>query len=180
MKIIIRAITAVLLFTGCKEHHDDFNGYENERAARNETEKNIYRSGDSMLAAFKRRDWKTFVRYNHPNMTKKMGGAEAFASFIDIQMKQTPPGSIKNIRLGKILQVVDTPKDEQCVVEQNLIMELDGSSIYKTTYLIGESTDSGKTWTFFDASTKAGVLPKDIKPDLSDDLKIPASKNEIN
>ncbi|MCW3114067.1 MAG: hypothetical protein JWR18_2463 [Segetibacter sp.] len=180
MKIVITALIVVLLFTTCKEQKDDSAATSNARVAGNETEKNIYRSGDSMLAAFKRRDWITFVRYNHPNMTKRMGGAEAFASFIDMQMKQIPAGSIKDIGLGKVLQVVNTAKDKQCVVEQNLEMEVKGSRLNKITYLIGESIDNGNTWTFFDASTKAGVLPKDIKPDLSEDLKIPAARNDIN
>jgi hypothetical protein len=151
-----------------------------KREPKNETEENIYRSGDSMLAAFRRKDWGSFVKYNHPNMTSRMGGAEAFASFITMQMKQIPDTVVKSITIGSILQVVTTDKDVQCVVEQHMKMEQQGTTLDKTTYLIGESLDNGKSWTFFDASAKTGLLPKDIKPDLSDDLKIPAVRNEIN
>ncbi|MCW3106982.1 MAG: hypothetical protein JWQ09_1488 [Segetibacter sp.] len=179
MNAIFTGIIVVLLMTACKEQKNKTAKTADIGVAANETEKNIYRSGDSMLAAFKRKDWMTFVKYNHPNMTKRMGGAEAFASFINVQMKQIPDSAIKSISLVKILQVVKTPKDEQCVVAQNMKMELKGISLDKTTYLVGESLDNGNTWTFFDASTKTGLTPKDIKPDISTELKIPLVKNDV-
>jgi len=144
----------------------------------NETEANIYRSADSMMAAFKRKDWSTFAQYNHPAMMKMMGGPEAFASFIGEQMKQIPDTAIKKLETGKILQVVKTNNDQQCVVEQKMEMHLEGTTISNTTYLIGESLDGGKNWTFFDASTKA-MAPKDIKPDISPQLKIPEKKQQV-
>jgi hypothetical protein len=144
----------------------------------NQTEANIYRCSDSMLAAFKRKDWPAFAQFNHPAMMKMMGGQQAFASFIGEQMKQIPDTAIKKLETGKILQVVKTNKDQQCVVEQKMEMHLEGTTISSTTYLIGESLDGGKNWTFFDASTKA-MAPKDIKPDISPELKIPEKKQEI-
>jgi hypothetical protein len=57
-------------------------------------------------------------------------------------------------------------------------MHIEGVRILDTSYLIGESLDSGTNWTFFDASVNARV-PKDIKPDISQELKIPARKREM-
>src|SRR5207253_1848763 len=139
MKAIFTVITFLLLLTACKQQKNETVTTPVGRVAANETEQNIYRCGDSMLAAFKRKDWMTFVKYNHPTMTKMMGGPEAFASFINAQMKQIPDSAIKSVALVKILQVVKTPKDVQCVVEQNMKMELHGISRDKTTYLVGES-----------------------------------------
>jgi hypothetical protein len=173
MKKLLYLVLAVLSFLACTD-----NKTVSEHRGANETEQNIYRSGDSMLAAFKKKDWVTFVRYNHPAMTKIMGGQQAFASFIAQQMKQIPDTAIKKIELGKVLQVVKTPKDQQCVVEQNMQIVMEGVDLSRTTYLVGESLDNGKTWTFLDASTKSGVTPKQLKPDLSDELKIPASANK--
>ncbi len=154
------------------------NGADKPHHPANQTEANIYRSADSMMAAFKRKDWPTFARYNHPAMMKMMGGRQAFASFIGEQMKQIPDTAIKKLETGKILQVIKTDKDQQCVIEQKMEMHLEGATISNTTYLIGESLDGGKNWTFFDASTKA-LAPKDIKPDISPELKIPEKKQEV-
>ncbi len=155
----------------CKEQNSS--ALSGRRESLNETEKNIYRCGDSMLAAFNRKDWMTFVKYNHPNMTRRMGGTTAFASFIAKQMDQIPDTVIRSVEMGKILQVVKTPEDEQCVVEQIIKMNLDGKIIDKKTHLVGESLDRGYNWTFFDASTKTGLTPEDIKPDVSKALKMP-------
>jgi hypothetical protein len=176
MKKILVGLFVLLLLSACKEHE---NKIENRRA-KTKIAQQIYRSGDSMLAAFQRKDWVTFVQFNHPNMVKRMGGTEAFASFVNLQMKQIPDNAIKSISLGKILQIVKTAKDLQCVVEQITKMELQGVSLDKTTYLIGESVDNGDHWTFFDASTKTALQPKDIKPDLSNQLKIPVVSNQGN
>lgn len=53
-------------FVACKDSGENVvNGFPRKKAA-NEIEENIYRSADSMMAAFKRQDWKTFASYNHP------------------------------------------------------------------------------------------------------------------
>lgn len=165
-----------LLAHGCIQHEGKQVKSPNAGYSRAEMEKNIYTSGDSMLAVFKRKDWLGFVKYMHPNLTKRMEGDTAFAAFVALQMKKIPRNAIKDVRLGRILQVVKTPHDEQCVVEQQMTMEVDGVEFDKTTYLVGESRDGGNAWTFFDASTKTALTAKEIKPDLSDELKIPNSK----
>ncbi len=165
----------IALMSECNQPNNEVeSSYGETRNAATETERNIYRCGDSMMAAFKRKDYKKFTSYQHPNMTKMMGGPEPFASFIDLQMKQLPKAVVKDIRFGKILQVVKTERDMQCLVEQNLQMEAEGLNLDRTTYLVGESLDGGKIWTFFDATVKSRLLPKDIKPDISPELKIPA------
>jgi hypothetical protein len=172
-KVCLAFLFFLLLVSACN-NSESSTGHE----VKSETESNIYRSGDSMLSAFKRKDWHAYVKYNHPNMIKRMGGPEAFASFVNMQMQQIPDSTVKNIALGKILQVVKTPGDLQCVVEQHMELQLHGSNIKKITYLVGESLDNGTTWTFFDASVKTGVTPKEIKPDISSDLKIPEAQND--
>jgi hypothetical protein len=148
------------------------------RKPANEIEVNIYRSGDSMMQAFKNKDWPTFAQYNHPSMIKMMGGRDAFIDLLSKQMAEIPDTSIKSIAVGKILQVVKAPEDHQCVIEQNMLMEMEGMRITSTTYLVGESAD-GKSWTFFDASNGGIIKPTDIKPNLSLELRIPEKKQDI-
>lgn len=167
---LLTCIIASTLFIACKDEVKERGEYD--------TEKNIYRSADSMMAAFKRHDYKTFAKYNHPAMTKIMGGPEAFALFIAQQMKQIPDTAIKRVDIGKILQIVKTGKDMQCVIEQHMVMEMEGNRIKQTSYIVGESLDTGKNWTFFDASVSS-LSPTKIKPDLSPQLIIPPQKKVI-
>ena len=152
---------------------------EDSRKPANEIEANIYRSADSMMAAFRSKDWATFAKYNHPTMLQMKGGEEAFVSLLAMQMQQVPDSLIKNIEIGKILQVVKTSDDHQCVVEQNTIMEMEGTRISSTTYLLGESLNGGKNWTFFDATNSGAVKATDIKRNISNELKIPEKKQEV-
>ena len=167
-------------FIACKSSNadDQANAIARNKPA-NEIEENIYRSADSMLAAFRRQDWQTFARYNHPAMMKMMGGPDKFVFFIKEQMKHIPDTAVKKIGAGNILQVIKTENDHQCVVEQHMHMRLEGIDINTITYLVGESLDGGKNWTFFDASSNGLVTPKDIKPDISAELTIPSLKKEV-
>lgn len=170
-----------LVMLGCKSNDSAGNAPAGitRKAPANELEKNIYRSADSMMAAFKRKDYETFARYNHPAMMKMMGGSANFVAFIKEQMKSIPDTAIKVIGAADILQVVKTANDQQCVVSQQMQMILEGIEINTTTYLVGESLDEGKSWTFFDASSSGLVTPKDIKPDISPELVIPAQKKDV-
>jgi len=152
---------------------------KDSRNPKNEVEENIYRSGDSMMQAFKAKDWATFAKYNHPTMLKMMGGEQSFIDLLSSQMEQIPDSSIKKLDMGKILQVVKTNTDHQCVVEQNMLMEMDGMRVTSTTYLVGESLNGGKSWTFFDASNSEQVKPTDIKPNLSAEIKVPQKKQDV-
>ena len=164
------ALTAMI---ACKEEAKD------SRNPANETEVNIYRSADSMMSAFKRKDYTSFAKYNHPTMVKMKGGEESFVNLLTKQMQMIPDTAIKNMRVGKILQVVKTADDLQCVVEQNMVMEMESIRVTSTTYLVGESLNGGKNWTFFDGANTGAVKPTDIKPNLSPELKIPEKKQEV-
>lgn len=167
-----------LFFLACNSNTDQ-QADANRKKPANETEENIYRAADSMMAAFKRQDWQAFAHYNHPSMKRMMGGNGHFVSYISNQMADIPDTAIKSIKAGDILQVVKTDLDLQCVVEQHMHIQLEHIDIHTTSHLVGESLDNGKTWTFFDASSHGLVTPKDIKPNLSPELKIPPQKKEV-
>jgi hypothetical protein len=175
-RVVVFVLLCNVLLYACKNNGK--NETADHRKPANETEEHIYNAADSMMAAFKNRDWPTFVRFNHPAMTNLMGGNDNFISFIQLQMKQIPDTAVKYIGAGNILQVVTTDKDQQCVVEQNMKLVMDSIQITSTSYLVGESLDNGKTWKFFDASNSGLITAKDIKPNLSPELKIPAKKQE--
>ncbi|TDH23078.1 hypothetical protein EXU57_18675 [Segetibacter sp. 3557_3] len=165
-KIVVMAVLLVL--TACGD----------ARNPKNNTEKNIYRSADKMLLAFRNKDWETFMTYLHPNMIARLGGKDQMARLMTAQMKDVPDSAIKKLMVSRILQVKETPTDVQCIVEQQMMMHLQGAEVTSTTYLVGESLDHGKNWTFFDASNSGVASPGTIKPNLSPELKIPEKKQD--
>ena len=148
------------------------------RKPANETEAAIYRSADSMMAAFKSREWMAFAKFTHPNMLRVMGGADNIAFMVKQQMQNVADSVIKTARVEKVLQVEKVDAELQCLVEEKIVMEMEGNRITTTSYLVGESLNQGKSWTFFDASNDGKIKPIDIKPNLSPGIKIPAKKQQ--
>ncbi len=166
-KIVV--IVLLLAFAGCGD----------ARNPKNKTEEHIYRSADKMLLAFRNKDWESFVTYLHPNMIARLGGKEQMGKLMVAQMKDVPDSAIKKLEVSRIVQVKQTANDVQCIVEQQMMMHLQGAEVTSTTYLVGESLDNGKNWTFFDASNSGAADPRTIKPDLSPELNIPEKKQAV-
>ena len=181
-KIVVVLLVSCSTMVACKQT-DTKNAENNsivlaERNPANETEAGIYASADSMMQAFTNRDWKTFASFTHPAMVRVMGGPENIALLAQQQMEDVPDSIIKSARIEKILQVEKVENELQCLVEQKLVLEMMGKRITSSTYLVGESLNEGKSWTFFDASNEGRIRPLDIKPNLSPKINIPAKKQE--
>lgn len=140
---------------------------------------NILRCADSMGKSFLQKDWKTFVRYNNPNLVRMLGGEENFIAFTKETLKEIPDTAFKKYEIGKIIQIVQTPFDWQCLVEQKTELNIHGMKMNSTTYLVGESLDGGKGWTFFDSQGDAESA-RLFKPDLSERFIIPAKVRSVN
>ncbi|MBN8664740.1 MAG: hypothetical protein K2Y12_06965 [Chitinophagaceae bacterium] len=140
----------------------------------------IINKADSMMQMFLQRNWVQFARFNHKGVKDLMGGDEAFIAAIETQMKALPDTAVKKASAGKLLQIVFTKTDIQCVIEQIVEIDFSGIVMHSITPLIGESRDGGKNWTFFDGSGSTPLIQnKDIKPDLSDQLVLPAVKRNM-
>jgi hypothetical protein len=184
MKNLILGMVTLFSMVACSEQAPvndtkEARRTEDNRKAANETEASIYKSADSMMTAFIKHDWKGFALFTHPAMLRVMGGADNIAFMVKQQMQNVPDTVIKSARVEKVLQVEKVDNELQCLVEQKIVMEMEGNRIVSTSYLIGESLNQGKSWTFFDASDNGKIKPLDVKPNLSPDLKIPPKKQEV-
>lgn len=182
MKHYIYIIGVLFCFTSCKNNEavksktDSLQTAGNDlRNPANETEKAIYTCGDAMTKAFAKRDWSTIAEYTHPNVVKMMGGKEGMIEIVKAGMKDIPDTAIKKIGIGKIIGL----KGNQCVIEQEMLMHLQGVSVSSVTYLVGESFDNGKNWRFFDASSVSGTELKQIMPNYDSSLTIPTPKRSV-
>lgn len=138
----------------------------------------IRRCADSLIYGFKTRNWDLFARYSNPGMIGTMGGTEEFKEYISQTFARVPDSAWKMYKPGNILQVVKTPGELQSVIELHSVIEWQGQRITATSYLVGQSWDGGLFWTFFDSQSDVAAA-KLIKPDLSNELIIPAKKEKI-
>lgn len=133
----------------------------------------ISKCADSLAYGFRARNWDVFARYSNPAMIGAMGGLDAFKQVLSSTLSVVPENGWKLYKPGTILQVVKSGSDMQCVVELNSILEVEDKLITSKSHLVGQSWDGGIFWTFFDSQNDR-VAAKQIKPDLSEQIVIPA------
>jgi len=131
---------------------------------------------DSMALGFRTRNWDLFTRYTYPALVGTMGGRQAFINYVSQTFGRVPDSAWKQYQPGKVLQVVKTRDDLQAVIELYSQVETMGARIIDTSCLVAQSWDGGMFWTFFDSQGSV-LAARTIKPDLSEDLLIPA-RNE--
>jgi hypothetical protein len=138
----------------------------------------IRSAADSMLAAFKQKDFRTFARFNNKKLLDVMGGAEQFAVFMDQQMKSMKDLSFTEIRAGRILRIIPYKNTWQCVLEQYSQISTQGMIISSVSHLVGLSVDKGVSWRFIDANQGSPEQFRAILPELNPDMPIPRKKQE--
>jgi len=140
--------------------------------------KNIYACEDSMIALFKRKDWKTYADYMNPKVIEMMGGKDGFVKYLKEQMRVLDEVDMQVYKTGKILQLVKINDQYQCIAESFMQMKMRGMTISGSSYDIAIS-DDGLKWTFFritETATTAQI--KEIFPGLSPDFKLPRAQME--
>lgn len=140
--------------------------------------KNIYTAEDSMMALFKRKDWKAYADYMNPTIIELMGGKEQFVKTMQ-ELKILDEVDVQVHKKGKILELAKMEKEYQCIVETFMQMQVTGMLVSGSSYDIGISTD-GKTWTFF--RIEESVTPDQIRqllPNLNSNFKLPKAQRAM-
>lgn len=138
----------------------------------------IRNCADSLCHGFKTKNWELFSRYSYPAMIGALGGQEEFKNYMAIMFDPFPDSAWKVYEPGKILQIIKTQGDLQALIELKSVLEWEDKLITTITHLIGESWNGGLHWTFFDSEgDRAKALL--IKPDLNEQLLLPAKKENI-
>jgi hypothetical protein len=127
---------------------------------------------DSLAYGFRTRNWDVFARYSNPAIIGTMGGKEEFIRTIATMFGDIPDSSWKQYKPGRILQVLKSGTDFQCMIEMHSIIEVDQKRITSLSHLVGQSWDGGIFWTFFDSRNDV-LATRQIKPDLNETLVIP-------
>ena len=138
----------------------------------------IRAASDSMMAAFKAGDYKTFARFNNETVVNMLGGTEQFASFLEQQMKSMSQLKFTEIRAGRILRITSYQQTWQCIVEQQSEITMEGQTISSISHLVGLSRDGGQSWRFMDGNQGSLEQFKALMPELNPLMPIPRKKQE--
>jgi hypothetical protein len=139
----------------------------------------IRAAADSMLMAFKQKDYRTFARFNNEKLVESLGGEENFAAFLDKQIKSLEELQFTEIRTGRIIRVMPYQNTWQCIVEQQSQVRIPEQVMSTISHLVGLSTDGGYTWHFADANQGTVEQFRTIMPELNPAMPIPKKKLAI-
>lgn len=129
-----------------------------------------------MTNAMQTQNYAVFMRYQHQNVIKALGGQDSSMAFYKKQLAKLS-GTHTVIKAGKVLQTVKTSHGYQCVAEQLMEVMMDSTRVSSVVPLVGFS-DDGTTWTFVDASRGAPAV-RSVIPTLDSKLRIPQKHVEF-
>ena len=129
-----------------------------------------------MYQAFVRGDLETFVGYMHPKITDMMSGKEKAIETIQKTMAAAAAQGLTPTKAtaAPVQQLVEVaPAKLQAIIPADVIMSSKDAEVRQRSYLLGFSSDAGKTWKFVDTGSGGADALRKIFPECSPALKIP-------
>ena len=147
--------------------------------AQDQIKENIKAEAEKMMSAFKTNNYSILVKYTHPKIIDLMGGPEEAPKLIKQSLEGIEGLESIEASVGEVLQLVDNGNEMQTVITKFLVLKMQGMTYSSKNHLIGISADKGKNWTFFDGNGFGEDLIREMFPNLSKDLVIPAKESSV-
>ena len=131
-----------------------------------------------MGSAFIKNDFSTFVKYMHPEIIAFAGGKDQMKIKMDSAysaMKQFGV-TFKRYWIGNPDKIITYKNQMQAVIPQITTLVTPFGEMTAETAMIVVSNDKGKNWWFIDTNVYRAEKLKEVLPDLSPQLVIPARK----
>jgi hypothetical protein len=131
-----------------------------------------------MAKALIRKDYNTFAKYMHPQVTQAAGGSGKLIQQLDTANAVAAKfgAEVKKVLIGNPSAVINYNKELQATLPQYTEMKTNFGSLTLESTLVAISSDSGKHWYFIDTSVFGINELKKSLPNLSPELVIPPSK----
>ena len=125
---------------------------------------------DSLLKSFRYNNFDQYTDLSYPGVISYYGGKKNFLEYV--QRTRTISEGISSENL-KLVQILNDISEWQCVVEKTSEALIDGKKAHIVSYLVGQSKDEGRNWTFFDVAFNPVDNVVYIMPDIFERLSIP-------
>lgn len=123
-------------------------------------------------------DFAMLASLTHPAVVKAAGGREEMIKKITAAMEEMKGKGFKfdETKVEPATKLVKSGSSLYCVLPTTNKMSFQAKTITLKTFLLGVSTDDGKTWTFLDGNGGEAGLRK-IVPEIPKDLAFPARQD---
>jgi hypothetical protein len=119
-------------------------------------------------------EFETVVDLTHPKIIGMLGGREKMIA----TMKEGLEGlkkrgiTMKESKAEKPEKLAKSGDSLYCVVPTTNVIEVPQGTLTSKAFLVGLSSDEGKTWTFIDGAPGAEKI-RELFPDIPAELKLP-------
>ncbi len=142
---------------------------------------NVKQQANLMGEAFIKGDYKTFVKYNHPNIIKMMGGEAGAAKTIGTMMDKIKKQGyhFDSLYFGEPTEIIKNGTEYQCTILQTIVMTTPQGRYANASTLVAVSRNIGVNWAFIDTSNKDEATIRQVVQNLSNKLVIPPSPGPV-
>ena len=119
-------------------------------------------------------DYNKVIDLTHPNVLKMLGSRDKMIALLESGMKEMKSRgfAFRSATMDDPSDPVTAGDDLYIVVPFLLEMKAPGGKLLQKSFVIGVSSDQGKTWTFVNGDQEMKKI-KQVLPDLPDKLKLP-------
>jgi hypothetical protein len=127
---------------------------------------------DSMLHAYSNNNLNVYANLSYPGIVSYYGGNRNYMMYLERAraLESFTPGSTDKL---EVIQLETRGNESQCVIQRSHETTLDNKKAVIISYMVGQSLDKGKSWTFFDVALNSVDNITWIMPDIFQELAIP-------
>ena len=125
-------------------------------------------------------DFAKIVDLTYPKVTELIGGREKMISVLKsgVQGMRANKFEFRSAKVKEPSDPVEAGSDLYIVVPFLLEMKAPGGKLLQDTFVIGVSSDRGKTWTFVNGDLEIKIV-KQVLPNLPEQLKLPKKQKPV-
>jgi hypothetical protein len=122
-------------------------------------------------------DHKTVIDLTYPGLVAYSGGRDTMQKLITERIASLKKQGVISFdgSVGSPGPLYKAGNQLHCLIPETIIMKMFNGRYVTRSYLLGVSTDSGKSWTFMDVGNMPQTVLHTLLPDYNDDLVIPTS-----
>jgi hypothetical protein len=140
----------------------------------------IRSKADEINQALIKGDYAKIADLTHPAVVKENGGRAKMIATMESAIKDLKAKGVqfRSAKIDAPGNIVTAGSDMYVVVPFSLVLTAPGKKISQKSFLIGVSSDKGKTWTYLNGDLGEGVV-KRLLPNLPPQLKLPMKQAPV-
>lgn len=138
----------------------------------------VKKLADAMGEATLKGEYARVVDYTYPPLVEKMGGREKLIAFLQTEMKKLKDQriEIRSFKTGALSEFYTEGNFTFILVPTTTELTIPDGRVVLESYLLGISSNAGKTWSFMDGAGLELKEQRELLPKLPAKLKLPERK----